>query len=188
MRVGDREVFDELYREHAGAVFSAAMRLTGNRAVAEDVTSETFLVAWRTREALTVDDRPLRPWLLAVATGQAMNATRGVRRRLAFLSRRTSTDLVEDFADDTVQRLDDRHRLAQVRAAMGSLSRHEVEVVALCVWSELSYADAAEALGVPVATVRSRLARARSRLRHLTDAAARHPVPPLTHPAPEGTR
>ena len=166
----DDEAFAELYRTHVHAVFGLAHRLTGQWSVAEDVVAETFLVAWRTREHLVADERPLRPWLLGIAAHQSMNATRGVRRRLAFLSRRTTELVVDDFADELAGRLDDAARLARTRRALRSLSRHEAEVIGLCVWSGLSYAEAAEALGVPVGTVRSRLSRARARLRELAEA------------------
>ena len=73
-----------------------------------------------------------------------------------------------DFAVEVAGRLDDVQRLAAVRRALGRLRRTEREVFALCVWTGLDYAAAAEALRVPVGTVRSRLARARARLRDLT--------------------
>jgi len=72
---------------------------------------------------------------------------------------------IPDFADDAVGRLENARRLEIVQAALVILSRPEREVVALCWWSELSYPDAAKALGIPVGTVRSRLSRARKKLR-----------------------
>uniref|UniRef100_UPI000AC56645 RNA polymerase sigma factor n=1 Tax=Streptomyces scabiei TaxID=1930 RepID=UPI000AC56645 len=76
---------------------------------------------------------------------------------------------ISDFADETAGRLDDARRLAAVRQVYGRLRRAEREVLALCVWAGLDYGQAAEALGVPVGTVRSRLSRARARLARLTD-------------------
>lgn len=169
VRAGDRDAFAELYDEHARAVFNHALRLTGNWSTAEDVTSETFLAAWRTREAVLAEGGPLHPWLLGIATHQAMNSTRGARRRVAFLAGRPAPRPVDDIAELTAGRVDDARRLASARRALRLLTRPEVEVLALCVWSGLSYAEAAEALDVPVGTVRSRLSRARARLRSLTD-------------------
>jgi RNA polymerase sigma-70 factor (ECF subfamily) len=76
---------------------------------------------------------------------------------------------VPDFADDLVDRLDDARTLDTVRAALGTLRRVEQDVFALVVWAGLDYVAAAEALGLPVGTVRSRLSRARRRLRKLLD-------------------
>ncbi|GAA5115684.1 sigma-70 family RNA polymerase sigma factor [Alloalcanivorax gelatiniphagus] len=167
LREGDRAAFDAVYAEHVDGVFTLAHRLTGNWATAEDVTSETFLAAWRSRGVVADDERPLRPWLLGIATHQAMNARRSRRRLLTHLARRPREEVVPDFADEAVQRLDDAQALAQAARVIGSLRRAEAEVLALCVWSGLSYAEAAESLGVPVGTVRSRLSRARARLRDL---------------------
>lgn len=72
-----------------------------------------------------------------------------------------------DFADDLVGRIDDADRIAAVRQAVGKLRQREREVIALCVWAGLDYATAAQALGAPVGTVRSRLSRARRKLAKL---------------------
>ncbi|AEM86491.1 RNA polymerase sigma factor [Streptomyces violaceusniger] len=169
VRAGDREAFAELYAEYARAVYNHAYRLTGNWSVAEEVMGDTFLDAWRTREQLEPGDGTLKPWLLGVATNKARNANRGIGRRLAFLARRPAPAPVADFADETAGRIDDARRLAAVRTVYGRLRRGEQEVLALCVWSGLDYAQAAQALGIPVGTVRSRLSRARTRLRKLAE-------------------
>jgi RNA polymerase sigma-70 factor (ECF subfamily) len=83
---------------------------------------------------------------------------------------------VPDFADELAGRIDDAAQLHVVHAAMERLRRGEREVLALCVWSGLDYAEAARALGVPVGTVRSRLSRARKKLQQLVgDAGDREP-------------
>jgi RNA polymerase sigma-70 factor (ECF subfamily) len=91
------------------------------------------------------------------------------------MSRLPAAADVPDFAEDLAARIDDAVRLERLRAALGKLRRGEREVVALCVWSGLSYVQAAEALGVPVGTVRSRLSRARGKLLRLTDVAEHDP-------------
>ncbi|MDN4175551.1 RNA polymerase sigma factor [Nocardioides sp. SOB77] len=171
LRAGDQDAFAELFRVDADAVFTLAHRLTGSWSAAEDVTSETFLAAWRGRLRIADDDRPLRPWLLGIAAHQSMNARRGARRRLGFLAHRQGpgAGVVEDFADEAASRLDDAAALARAAEAVRLLPAHEATVLGLCVWSGLSYAEAAEALGVPVGTVRSRLSRARTRLRAPTE-------------------
>jgi RNA polymerase sigma factor (sigma-70 family) len=172
VRSGEREAFSELYELYATAVYHHALRLTGDWSVAEEVMSETFLAAWRGRGDVQAEGGSLRPWLFGIATNRARNADRSLRRRLAFLARRSEAEAgagagqaVDDFAEDVVGRVDGARRLAEVRRVLGRLRRHEREVIALCVWGGLDYAQAAEALGVPVGTVRSRLSRARARLR-----------------------
>ena len=189
LRSGDHDVFAHLFVVYGDDVFTAALRLTGSRASAEDVTSETFLVAWRRRGEVELCDLPLRGWLLAIAANQAMNVTRGRRRRLAFTgSERARPGVVADFADDAAGRLDDARALERTRRAMAALTRRELEVISLCVWSELSYQEAADALGIPVGTVRSRLSRARERIRGLVVEAATPSVPAHPHPATRGPR
>ena len=85
------------------------------------------------------------------------------RRRRAAIARIDVHFDVPDFADQVSERLDDAARVAALHRCLSSLHAAELEVLALCAWSELSYAEAAEALHIPVGTVRSRLSRARSK-------------------------
>jgi len=166
VRAGEREAFAELYEQGARTVYNHALRLTGDWSTAEEVMSETFLAAWRSRERLDTTGGSLTPWLLGIATHKAENARRGLRRRRAFLARDTQRTTVADFASEVAGRIDDAQRLRAVQVALDRLKRQEREVLALCVWSGLDYAEAARALGIPIGTVRSRLSRARAKLAH----------------------
>ncbi|WP_338692703.1 RNA polymerase sigma factor [Streptomyces sp. Q6] len=177
VRAGERDAFAELYERWAGAVHQHALWLTGDPTSAEDIMSETFLTAWRVRERLHEDGGSLRPWLLGIATHKAENARRGLRRRLAFLARQRQSPVVADFAPEVAGRVDDARRLAAVQEALDRLRRPEREVLTLCVWSGLDYRQTAEALGIPVGTVRSRLSRARAKLARLADEAKANPEP-----------
>jgi RNA polymerase sigma-70 factor, ECF subfamily len=174
VRAGERDAFAELYEQCASAVHRHALWLTADWSTAEDIMSETFLTAWRIRERLDVDGGSLLPWLLGIATHKAENARRGLRRRLAFLARQQRPPVVADFAPEVAGRIDDARRLRAVQGALDRLRRHEREVLTLCVWSGLDYRQTAEALGIPVGTVRSRLSRARAKLARLTDEADAH--------------
>lgn len=167
LRAGDALAFAELFDADAQAVYQHGYRLTGDRILAEDVVSATFLEAWRLRSRIDADRGPLRPWLLGVATNVARNLRRRHRRDRDLLARVRWRDEERDFADDVAARLDDARELDSVRTALAALRPAEREVVALCVWAELDYASAARALGVPIGTVRSRLSRARKKLLRL---------------------
>ncbi|NNN30877.1 RNA polymerase sigma factor [Streptomyces sp. S3(2020)] len=164
IRAGDHDAFGDLFDAYARSVYNHAYRLTGEWTTAEDVVSLTFLDAWRLRAKVDEEGGSLRPWLLGIATNVARNTRRAARRHAAAVARLPRAEAVRDFADEIAGRLDDAAQLAVVRTALARLRRAEREVLALCVWAGLDYAAAAEALGVPVGTVRSRLSRARTTL------------------------
>jgi RNA polymerase sigma factor (sigma-70 family) len=175
VRAGDPDAFSVLYDQHARAVYNLAFRLTGNWSAAEETVSLTFLEAWRVRAKVESASGTLRPWLLGITVNVTRNLNRATRRYEAALSRLPPLPVVPDFADELAGQLDDAAVLRKVRAVLSTLRPGEREVIALCVWSGLDYAAAALALGVPVGTVRSRLSRARRKLRR---AMADGPGPP----------
>ena len=166
IRAGDPDAFRELFNEHVRLIYNHAYRLTGDWSRAEEVASLTFLEAWRLRERLNPDEDagPVRAWLLGIATNVARNVRRAARRYDGVLARLPRPEDVADFAEDVADRVADEERLALAVAALGTLRKQEREVVALVVWSGLDNTEAAEALGIPPGTVRSRLSRARKRL------------------------
>ncbi|MEZ0065002.1 RNA polymerase sigma factor (sigma-70 family) [Streptacidiphilus sp. MAP12-20] len=168
IRAGDSAAFGQLFEDHAGAVHRHALRMTADWAVAEDVVSLTFLEAWRLRARVEPDGDSLRPWLLGIATNVIRNTRRAARRHQQALAKLPPRDIVPDFAVELTGRIADAEQLAAAKAALEKLRPAEREVFALCVWEGLDHAAVAEALGKPVGTIRSRLSRARSRLRELT--------------------
>ncbi|GGQ07888.1 RNA polymerase sigma factor [Streptomyces mutabilis] len=169
VRAGDHDAFGDLFDAYARSVYNHAFRLTGDWASAEDVVSLTFLDAWRLRGRVDEEGGSLRPWLLGIATNVTRNTRRAARRHAAAVARLPRDESVRDFADEVAGRVDDTAQLALVRTALARLRRAEREVLALCVWSGLDYRAAADALGVPVGTVRSRLSRARTKLARYTE-------------------
>lgn len=167
VRAGDPDAFAALFGHYAPAVYRYAAGLTGNWSAAEEVVSLTFLEAWRLKQTVTADGGSLRPWLLGIAVNVARNQARAARRHQAAMSRLPRPRPGQpDFADELTGRLADRDRLAAVRAAVQALPARERDVL-VCVWSGLDSAEAAQALGVPEGTIRTRLSRARRRLRGL---------------------
>ncbi|HEV7657416.1 MAG TPA: sigma-70 family RNA polymerase sigma factor [Mycobacteriales bacterium] len=162
---GSGEAFGLLFDRHSRAVYNHCFRLTASWATAEDLTSTTFLLAWRHRDRMRLANESLRPWLLAVATNAVRTERRSLRRRLTLVDRAPHEPPSADHADDVAGRVDDERRMSALLAELHKLPRSEQEAVALCLWSGLSYPEAAAALGVAEVTVRSRVSRARSKLR-----------------------
>jgi RNA polymerase sigma-70 factor (ECF subfamily) len=132
----------------------------------------TFMEAWRLRDKVDPEGGSLRPWLLGIATNTARNQFRSNRRYRRAASAAAAAELsVPDHAEEVADRVDDRRRLATALTALAALRRPEREVIALCLGEGLDYEAAAEALGIPVGTVASRLSRARKKLRALAEAA-----------------
>ena len=167
-RAGDADAFGAVFDACAKSVYNHAFRLTGDWSAAEEVMAMTFLEAWRGRERIAPDGGSLKPWLLGIATNLARGQRRSARRQRNALARLGVAGDYPDFADDVSGRLDDVARIRALHRALAGLRGPELEVLALCVWSGLGYAEAGEALGIPVGTVRSRLSRARARLGKLT--------------------
>jgi RNA polymerase sigma-70 factor, ECF subfamily len=161
---GDADAFGLLFERHGRSVYNYCFRRTGNWARAEDLTSVVFLECWRRREVSLEGDKVL-PWLLGVAANVCRNQRRSLARHQAALRRLPPPESTSDFADDILERLEDEQRMRAVLTVFSRLPRRDQDVLALCLWAGLSYEDAAAALRIPVGTVRSRLARARRRLR-----------------------
>lgn len=162
---GDGDAFAELFERHVDAVYTHCRRRDFSVADAEDITSMVFLEAWRKAAKLRIVNGSARPWLLVVATNMMRTQWRSRRRYDRLLARLPHGEDEPDVADAVVEDAASAARAAALGAAIAGLRREEQDVVTLCDLGEVSYADAAEALGIPIGTVRSRLFRARRALR-----------------------
>jgi RNA polymerase sigma-70 factor (ECF subfamily) len=156
-----QERFRHVYAEHVDRVLGFALRRVERPEDADDVVAETFLVAWR-RLRDVPDEPSTRLWLYGVARRVLANQRRGERRRTA-LGERLAADLaasVPDHAPGVAERL----RYGQ---ALEQLAERDREVILLHAWEGLEPREIAEVLGVSAVAVRSRLSRARARLRSL---------------------
>ena len=158
-----------LFDRYAGAVYSYCFRRTADAALAEDLTSIVFLETWRRRRDVELDVEHALPWLLGVATNVLRNQRRALRRYRAALARLPRAGTTPDFADELADRVDAERQMRDLLAAIAHLPLVEQEALALCAWEGLSAAAAARVLGVPEPTVRTRLFRARARLRTQAD-------------------
>jgi RNA polymerase sigma factor (sigma-70 family) len=168
VRRGDSAAFERVYQRHADAIFNYAFRRTSSWAHAEDVTSMVFLEAWRRRNDTELTTQLVLPWLYGIANNICRRQWRTLMRFQRMLAKLPKDQAEPDPADAVVSRLEDERRMRAALEAVRDLSLDEQDVIALCVWSGLGYAEAAVALGVPIGTIRSRLSRARQKLRRET--------------------
>ncbi|GID90631.1 RNA polymerase sigma factor [Amorphoplanes digitatis] len=157
----DEDRFRRVYAAHFAPLLAYALRRVAQREDAADVVAETFLVAWR-RCAEMPPGEEARLWLYGVARRVLANHHRGgVRReRLGERLRHRLTATTHDPAAEVGERL-------AVQSALGRLGELDREVLTLTVWEGLQPRDVAAVLGIRPAAVRTRLNRARTRLRRL---------------------
>jgi RNA polymerase sigma-70 factor (ECF subfamily) len=159
---GDEGAFTALYRRHQPAVFRFAFHMTGRQEVAEEVTQDVFLNVIRQPGRFDPEKGSIVGFLLGIARNLAL---RWLERERAYVElgdeERTAP---EDGACDVLSRLTRDEAISAVRRAVLSLPPVYREAVVLCDLEDASYASAADVLGVPVGTVRSRLNRGRSML------------------------
>ena len=165
----DQEAFRILWEAHHAVAMAAALRLCHQSSLAEDITQGAFLLAWRGLPRFQVGS-PFRPWLMRILYRHALDvmersrvyrhpiSLEDVRNLEQYAGREVSghSDLQEEVA-----------RREEVRLALASLNADQRRVIALRYGADLTEVDIAQVLGWPVGTVKSRLNRARERLRVL---------------------
>ncbi len=169
---GDRRIFESLMRRYQREIYSYLRRYVGNAEMAEDAFQGTFLQVHLKCDQFD-PERRFRPWLYAVATNQAIDVQRrNKRHRMASLDRTSHSDdgdgnwsekLVGE-APDPLAEASVRENGEWVRGAVDELSDSMKRVVQLVYYQGMKYREAADVLGIPVGTVKSRLHAAVQRL------------------------
>ena len=160
-RDGDPDAVRAVYREYGRLVFAVALRALGDRGLAEEVTQQVFVKAWRAAAAVD-ESRELAPWLVAIARRTAIDMYR--RESL-----RSGAPLETVPADDSAlvtapASAETLYETWEVRQAVGALPDDEREVVRLQHFAGMTHAQIADQLDVAVGTVKSRSLRAHRRL------------------------
>jgi RNA polymerase sigma factor (sigma-70 family) len=162
------DAFGEVFDRHATTLYRYFVRRVGP-SEADDLTSDVFRIAFERRDAYDLDRENARPWLYGIASNLVARRDRSAARRARAVARsippRESTDIAADRVTESVAAA---QVLPQVRSAIAELPAGEREALVLAAWEGLGYDDIAAALSIPVGTVRSRLNRARTKLRELT--------------------
>ncbi|MFI6600367.1 RNA polymerase sigma factor [Nonomuraea sp. NPDC050536] len=157
------ESFAALFDRHADEIFRYAARRLGLE-LADDVTGEVFLVAFRARSRYDRAWPDARPWLYGIATKVIAQHRRAERRRTQAMAK-VSPERPGGFDDRSADRVTAEQLQPRLARALDRLNSAERDLLLLVAWADLTYEDAAVALGVPVGTVRSRLHRLRVKVR-----------------------
>jgi len=161
---GRSEAFGVLFDRHRDRVFRHTLRLVDSVEDAEDVVAIVFLEAWRKRSRIRVVDGSIVAWILVTANNVVRNHTRSRRRYRALLASLPPAAPQPDHSARVLDDMANRTGHLALRRAFDRLSRRDRDVLTLCVLEELSTAETALALRVPLGTVKSRLSRAKVRL------------------------
>jgi RNA polymerase sigma factor (sigma-70 family) len=165
--IDEPERFGVLFDRHATPMYRYFVRRV-EPDTADSLLGELFRVAFERRTTYDCQHPNARPWLYGIATRLLAHHRRSEARRLRATARLVATlDQGSDPTEEVLDALDARSTWPVVADALATLPDGERDVLFLYAWEDLSYQDIATALGLPVGTVRSRLNRARRRLREL---------------------
>lgn len=155
----DEEAFIELYRRRQAGIYRFALHMSGSAAIAEEVTQEVFMAVIRDAKRFDVNRGTASAFLIGVARNHVLKL---LQRNRAYVGLEDESVEPATGPEEVVSNLARAEAVESVRQAVLELPAVYREAVVLCDLEEMSYADAAQALGVPVGTVRSRIARGRA--------------------------
>ncbi|WP_329121190.1 RNA polymerase sigma factor [Streptomyces sp. NBC_01465] len=158
------ERFAALFDRHAPAIHQYVARRLG-RDAADDVTAETFLTAFRIRARYDSGRAGVRPWLFGITAMLIGRHRREEVKALKILARTGRDPVAESWTDSADDRVAAQAAVRPLAGALAKLSQDDRHTLLLLAWADLTYQEIADALDIPVGTVRSRLNRARKKLR-----------------------
>jgi RNA polymerase sigma factor (sigma-70 family) len=153
-------IFDRYYAE----VYGYVERRLGP-SLADDVAAETFLIAFDRRDRYDTAHSVARPWLYGIASNLIARRHRAETRHYRALTRVGPPGVVDGPADRIVGRVDAQSNRGRLATALAGISQGDRDVLLLVAWAGLTGEEAARALGIPSGTARSRLHRARKKVR-----------------------
>jgi RNA polymerase sigma-70 factor, ECF subfamily len=167
---GDKRAMQVLYARHNVRVYRFILRLTGNQSLAEDLVSEVFLDVWRQAEGFESKSQ-VSTWLLAIARYKALSALR--RRSDEHLDDQMAAS-IEDTADSPETVVNTKDRATIIQKCLTQLSPAHREVIDLVYYHEKSVDEVAQIVGVPAATVKTRMFYARNKMADLLKQSGMH--------------
>ena len=157
---GDKDAFGTLYEEYVHDVYRYALRMLRDVTGAEDITQDVFTLAWANKADITIVDISLLPWLLVTTRNLSLNRLKRTNRQAGSTASPDSTDPRPGPESSLI----DRQLGRSIEDAVARLSDSDQRLYRLCLVDEMSYKDAATALGTTTGAVRNRLSRLRRAL------------------------
>ncbi len=155
----------EVFDRHCPEILRYLTRRVGSQD-AEDLLSQTFLVALERRSTFRATAQGARPWLYGIASNLLLRRHRDEVRFLRALARLPHDHGVAIFEESAAERIDAAAQAHAIAGPLAELTAGDRNVLLLLAWAQLSHEEIAAALQIPVGTVKSRLHRARRQLRH----------------------
>lgn len=156
--------FAVIFGRHAAHIHRYLARRLGQQ-MADDLVGETFLIAFGKRAGYQFDRPDARPWLYGIATRLVGQQRRVEEREYRLRGSVAAEQAVPGHAERVVARVAAQDRHDELAVALADLTEGDRDVLLLVAWEGFAYAEVAEALAIPVGTVRSRLNRARRQVR-----------------------
>ena len=175
-RKGDRPAFASLVNRHSGSVFNLTLRIIGNREDAEEAAQDVFVRAFKSLDRFRGDAKFVT-WLYRIAVNVSLSSVRRSRRNLSTASLSDDEEdglplQVPDTSANPAELFEQREFREKVRDLVAALPPIYSTVITMHHIRHLSYDEIAEALELPIGTVKARLFRARAALRNLVVRAA----------------
>ena len=168
------ECFPQLFDRHFESIHSYLSRRVGGQ-LADDLASEVFVQAFKSRARFDVTTSNARPWLYGIASRLLSHHYRAERRRLLAYARAASQEVVPDVTEDIDARTDAAGTASRLADGLADLATGDRDALLLLAWGDLAYDEIAQALDIPIGTVRSRIHRARRVMRELIEQTGQHP-------------
>jgi RNA polymerase sigma-70 factor (ECF subfamily) len=159
--LAEPRAFGVIFERHFWAIHDYLRRRL-DRQLADELASQTFLIAFDRRAAFDPRSASSRPWLFGIATNLVREHRRSELRELRAMARLAPDPLI--VIDGVESRIDAERMRGLLATALAELPQEEADVLLLLVWAELEQPEIADALAIPLGTVKSRLSRARGRL------------------------
>jgi RNA polymerase sigma-70 factor, ECF subfamily len=172
----EAEALGVLYDRYGRLVFAVALRITGDREVAEEVTQDVFHNAWQGAGGFRIGSGTCSAWLMGITRHRAIDATRSRRFRARAREDDLNVEYPANNENDPVYQVDQQMTREMIRSALSELPPNQRQAIELAYYGDLTGAEIAERLGEPVGTIKTRMRLGMQKLRALFSQRGERPL------------